>query len=209
MPASEVTIQLIDGASPAGETLIDGFTTLLRDAIDDGASVGFLSASTEDVLRAYWTGVLAECHAGRRLALVASCLGDIAGCVQLVFATQENAPHRAEVQRLLVRRSYRRAGIGRRLMLEIERQALARGRTLLLLNTRTGDPPEMFYQTLGYKVVGRVPDFAMNPDGSMNDTTILYRRLEPDVFLRSHHQNAAVVWEYMFRRAGFNSPAVL
>ena len=60
---------------------------------------------------------------------------------------------------------------------ELERQALVRGRTLLLLNTRSGDPPEQFYRALGYHVVGVVPDFAMNPDGSMNATTILYRRL--------------------------------
>jgi len=172
-----VSIQRIDTLTPASDPPLEGLTFLLRDAIDDGASVGFLSESKDETLRDYWTEVLAECAAGRRLALVASRDGMILGSVQLVMATQENAPHRAEVQRLLVHRDYRRAGLGRRLMVDIERQALALGRTLLLLNTRSGDPPEHFYRSLGYQVVGVVPDFALNPDGSMNDTTIMYRRL--------------------------------
>jgi hypothetical protein len=46
-----------------------------------------------------------------------------------------------------------------------------------VLNTRSDDAPEVFYQRLGYSAAGRIPDFARNPDGSFNTTTIMWRRL--------------------------------
>ena len=56
--------------------------------------------------------------------------------------------------------------------------AFERGRTLLVLNTRTGDPPEDLYRRLGYALVGHVPEFARNPDGTFNTTSLMYKRLD-------------------------------
>ena len=52
-----------------------------------------------------------------------------------------------------------------------------RGVTLLTLNTRAGDPPEALYLRLGYTLVGPIPAFAQNPDGSLNTTSIMYKLL--------------------------------
>jgi hypothetical protein len=47
----------------------------------------------------------------------------------------------------------------------------------LFLNTRTGDPPEAMYASLGYTAIGTIPDFAMNPDGTLNRTTYMYKTI--------------------------------
>jgi hypothetical protein len=70
-------------------------------------------------------------------------------------------------------------------MREIEAAARDLGRTLLFLNTRTGDPPEELYRRLGYERVGTIPDFAQNPDGTFNTTTIMYRHLGDEEDARS------------------------
>jgi ribosomal protein S18 acetylase RimI-like enzyme len=168
----------IDELVPARtEGCLDGLVDLLVDAVDDGASVGFLAPLGGDAARAYWRSVFADVEKGSLVLLVAREAGAVIGTVQLALAPQPNGSHRAEVRRLLVHRSARRRGVGRALMFELEAVARRLGRTLLVLNTRTGDPPEDLYRRLGYEVVGVIPAFARNPDGTMNTTTIMYRQL--------------------------------
>jgi GNAT superfamily N-acetyltransferase len=150
---------------------------LHADAVADGASVGLLAPFDPDVAAAYWRDRLAEVRAGRRAILIAQDSAQIVGAVHLVLAHDQNSAHRAEVQRLMVRRSHRGRGIGTALMGAVEAEARARGRTLLVLNTRTGDMPEALYARLGYVRAGTIPDFAHDPDGRLNTTTIMYRHL--------------------------------
>jgi ribosomal protein S18 acetylase RimI-like enzyme len=150
---------------------------LLADAVADGASVGFLAPLDPALAAGYWAERLAEADAGRRVVLVARDAGRVVGAVQVALATDPNGAHRAEVQRLLVLRSHRGRGVGTALMRAAEAEAAARGRTLLVLNTRSGGPPEALYARLGYERAGVIPGFARNPDGTFNDTTVMYRRL--------------------------------
>jgi GNAT superfamily N-acetyltransferase len=150
---------------------------LLRDAVDDGASVGFLSPLDSGLAETYWDERLHEAARGKRVILAAYDEDTIVGSVQLVLAPQPNGRHRAEVQRLIVRRDHRHQGIASLLMKRLEDVARENGRILLVLNTRSDDAPEAFYQRLGYSSAGRIPDFARNPDGSFNTTTIMWRRL--------------------------------
>jgi ribosomal protein S18 acetylase RimI-like enzyme len=76
-----------------------------------------------------------------------------------------------------VHRSNQRRGIGVALMHGVENVARGLGKTLLILNTRTGDPPESLYRRLGFEHVGTIPGFAQNPDGTLNTTSIMYRQL--------------------------------
>jgi len=69
----------------------------------------------------------------------------LAELVQLALATQPNAQHRAEVQKLMVHTRARRQGIGQALMTAVEVIARAAGRTLLVLDTRRGDGSEQLY----------------------------------------------------------------
>jgi acetyltransferase len=129
---------------------------------------------------AYWRDRAREIAQGRRVVLLAREQLQLVGSVQLGFASQQNASHRAELERLLVARSAQRRGVGTALIRAAEDTALEVGRTLLILNTRTGDPPHMLYSRLGYREVGTIPEFARNPDGTWNTTSILFKHLEQD-----------------------------
>jgi hypothetical protein len=59
----------------------------------------------------------------------------------------------------------------------LESAARADGFTLLVLDTRKDDHPERLYASMGWVRVGEVPDFALNPDGSMCTTVFYYKQL--------------------------------
>ncbi len=67
----------------------------------------------------------------------------------LDLATPENQPHRAEVQKVIVDPSARRAGLARMLLRELEILAAGAGRSLLTLDTRVGDAGEALYRAEG------------------------------------------------------------
>ncbi len=65
-------------------------------------------------------------------------------------------------------------------MAELERQALGLGRTLITLDTRTGDSAEPLYSSIGYQVAGRIPDFCINTVAPRFDaTTLMWKALGP------------------------------
>ena len=169
-------IELLGPEDAAGT--FDDLTDLLIDAVDSGASVGFLPPLAPDAAREYWRDVFADIEAGRRLLLAAVDGGRIVGAVQLELATRPNAVHRAEVQRLLVHRSARRRGYGEALMHRLESVARERGRSLLVLDTRYGDPAELLYLKLGYTRGGIIPAYARSASGSLDSTAFYYRQLD-------------------------------
>jgi len=56
------------------------------------------------------------------------------------------------------------------------RAALDAGKTLLVLDTASGDA-ERLYARLGWQRCGVVPDYALLPGGGFCDTTFFYRKL--------------------------------
>ena len=94
--------------------------------------------------------------------------------LQLELARKPNAAHRAEVQRLLVLRSVRRQGIAEALMRQLHELARQHRRTLLVLDTREGDPSELLYQKLGYIRAGMIPGYARSGDGALDATAFYY-----------------------------------
>jgi ribosomal protein S18 acetylase RimI-like enzyme len=115
---------------------------------------------------------------GRRLLLVAWAHERIAGSVQLDYDTPANQPHRAEIRKLLVHPAFRRQGIARQLMAEIERHAIRLQRSLITLDTRTGDNAEPLYRSLGYQTTGIIPGYCRDTITERLDaTTIMYKNL--------------------------------
>jgi ribosomal protein S18 acetylase RimI-like enzyme len=113
-----------------------------------------------------------------RLLLVARQGNRIAGSVQLDSDTPPNQPHRAEVRKLLVHPDFRRHGLARALMAEVERLAGRLGRSLITLDTRTGDKAEPLYASLGYKTAGIIPGYCLNPfEDRLDSTTVMYKAL--------------------------------
>ena len=169
-------IRRLDAA--AVRAALDGLAAVLVDCVEGGASVSYMAPFSHDDARAVFEEVAVEVERGRRALLAAFDDGDVVGTVQVNLATPPNQPHRGDVAKLLVRRSARRRGIAEALMHAAEREALAEGRTLLVLDTVTGDPAERLYERLGWTRVGVIPNYALYPDGRLCDTTVFYKALE-------------------------------
>jgi ribosomal protein S18 acetylase RimI-like enzyme len=148
---------------------VEELSDLLIKVVHNGASIGFLPPLKKDDADAYWR----SCAAPEIIFLAAKIEGKIAGTVQLHLCTKPNGTHRAEVAKLMTHPSHRQKGIARHLMKEIEKRAKQEGRTLLVLDTREGDPSNLLYQSIGYIEAGRIPNFAQSETGTL-DTTILY-----------------------------------
>lgn len=150
---------------------------LLQDAVDDGASVGFLPPLSRAEALAYWGDVLEDLERGTRLLLVARDEAGVVGSIQLDLPSKPNARHRAEVQKLLVHTRARRRGLARALLTALEHRALQAGRTLLVLDTRQGDAAEQFYLRQGYTVAGTIPGYARSANGQLHGSVFFYRLL--------------------------------
>ncbi len=162
------------------EQRIGQFSALLQACVHDGASISFVMPFSLNDAEAFWRGkVLPGVAAGSSLLLAAEAEGRIAGSVQLDHDTPPNQPHRAEVRKLLVHPDFRRRGLARALMAELEGHALRLGRSLLTLDTRTGDRAEPLYASLGYETVGVIPRFCRDPffADKLDGTTIMYKAL--------------------------------
>jgi ribosomal protein S18 acetylase RimI-like enzyme len=150
---------------------------LLRDAVESGASVGFMLPVSETELATYWSGVLEDVAAGNRVLLVTRDGGRIIGSVQLELATKSNARHRCELQKLLVLCSHRGRGCGSALMMAAEAMARQRNRSLVVLDTSASGNALGLYERLGYTRAGVIPRYAADPDGPMIDTVFYYKEL--------------------------------
>ena len=166
-------VRQIEGASFAAH--VPALAEILVDAVDGGASVGFVWPFTVADARTWWSTLEPEIAAGRIVLLGAFQDGALVGTVQLRLAAYPNARHRAEVAKLLVHRRARGQGVARALMARIEDDARALGRTLLLLDTLTGSDAEQLYRALGYQCTGVIPGHAALPDGRLMSTTLFWR----------------------------------
>ncbi len=158
---------------------MSALANVLIDCVEGGASVSFMAPLSRAKAESFWQGVAEGVAAGDRILLVAEEAGggEIVGTAQVLLGLPENQPHRAEIAKVLVRRSARRRGIAARLMHAAEAAAREAGRTLLVLDTVTGGDAERLYERLGWQRVGVVPDFALMPDGRPCNTTIFYKSL--------------------------------
>jgi ribosomal protein S18 acetylase RimI-like enzyme len=161
------------------ETHMDELADLLQACVQDGASVNFVLPYAHEDAKAFWIRkVLPRMDGGGLVVLVAWIDGKIAGSVQLDHDTPPNQPHRADVKKLLVHPAFQRRGIGRTLMTEIEQRAMVLGRTLLTLDTRTGDKGEPLYKSLGFQVAGIIPNYSRDARLDQYDpATFMYKAL--------------------------------
>jgi ribosomal protein S18 acetylase RimI-like enzyme len=150
---------------------------LLIEVVANGGSVSFMHPlSTADAI-AFWTRSLAAAEAGERIVLGAFEDGRLVSSVTLLLDCPPNQPHRAEIAKLMTRVDARGRGHARALMLEAERLAVSRGRTLLNLDTAEDDGAAGLYEGLGFQRVGLIPDYALKPHGGLTGTIIYYKRI--------------------------------
>lgn len=124
----------------------------------------------------YFQNVARSVADGHTVLLAAIRKRRVVGTVQLGLDMPPNQPHRADVKKLLVHRSARQTGIGAALMAAIEIEAIRSGRTLLVLDTASGEADRL-YTRAGWVRAGVIPDYALLPDGAFCDTTIFWKKL--------------------------------
>jgi len=159
------------------EAALPALAELVIDAVDSGASIGFLPPLIEADALAYWRDVVAALRDGSGIVLVASEAGVIQGSVQLALEKRANGQHRCEAMKLFVHRRARRRGIARELMTEAESAARAAGCTLMLMDTRKGGEADQLCQKLNYEAYGEVPGYARSGNGELHTTVFYYRKL--------------------------------
>lgn len=162
-----------------GEPELRGLSEVLIDCVEGGASVSFMLPMTQQKARSFWSKAAGAVARGERMVFVAeNGAGEIVGCVQLLLDLPENQPHRADISKMLVHRRARRLGVGAALMTAAEEAALSVGKTVLVLDTASDDA-ERLYRRLGWQYCGRIPDFALMPDGAFCATHFFYKILGP------------------------------
>jgi ribosomal protein S18 acetylase RimI-like enzyme len=176
MGAQTIKIAALDPAGLA--KAVERLAQILHSCVHEGASVGFVMPFERSEARGYWLDRVAAPHAaGSKLVLIATLGGDIAGTAQLDLDSMPSKRHHAEVSKVLVDPGFRRAGVGRALMQEIERLAAKEGRWLLTLDT-AGDAAEALYRSLNYSLAGAIPNYARNAfEDSYDATRLMYKDL--------------------------------
>lgn len=173
---TDLTADRFDAALPA---LVD----LLRQCVAGGASIGWPDTPTPEVAATFWRGCLVAAEAGERRFWVAlETPGDptsVVGSTQLALAGMPNGRHRADIMKVMVHPRARRRGLAEALMRHAEREALALGRWLLVLDTLTGSDAERLYGRLGWQLCGRIPQYAELDDGRYGATTVMFKTLNP------------------------------
>ncbi|HUL81947.1 MAG TPA: GNAT family N-acetyltransferase [Gammaproteobacteria bacterium] len=155
---------------------IEGLSDVLIDCVEGGASVSFMLPFSRAKAEAYWRDAAGSAGRGERVVLVAEDETGIVGTVQVIWAEPENQPHRGDLAKMLVHRRARRRGVGAALLEAAEGVASEAGKTLLVLDTASLDA-ERLYARGGWQRVGKIPRYALLPDGGPCDTTVFFKAL--------------------------------
>ena len=157
--------------------VIAALTDILVETVAAGGSVSFMHPLAPEAAASFWAQSLAAAQAGGRVVLGAWADAELAGTVTLDLDTPPNQPHRADVAKLMTAVRWRGRGVGSALMVEAERLAVGRGRTLLTLDTAEEDGAAGLYERLGFSFAGAIPDYALKPHGGLTATRIYFKRI--------------------------------
>lgn len=170
---SEITITPLSASPRVSEMLSE----ILIEVVAAGGSVSFMHPLSPEAANAFWEASLASADRGERIVLGAWDGDLLAGTVTLLLDLPPNQPHRGEIAKMMTRVSHRGRGIATALMHEAERQAVERGRTLLVLDTATEDGASGLYEKLGFTFAGTIPDYALKPHGGLTGTNLYWKRI--------------------------------
>ncbi|MGB6357054.1 MAG: GNAT family N-acetyltransferase [Steroidobacteraceae bacterium] len=175
-PTSSIDAHTVRRLHSVTETQIQGLAEILIDCVEGGASVSFMHPLSPAKAEDFWRRVAAGVARGERALLLAEDAEGPVGTVQLILDQPENQPHRADLSKMLVHRRARRRGLGAALLRAAESLARDCGKSLLVLDTASGDA-ERLYANGGWRRVGVIPGYALWPQGGLCDTTVFYRLL--------------------------------
>ena len=150
---------------------------LLVETVASGGSVSFMHPLPLEAADAFWRDSLASAARGERTVLGAFDGVQLVATVTLLLDLPPNQPHRAEIAKMMTRLTHRKRGIAGALMREAEKMAIARGRTLLVLDTAVDEGASPLYESLGFNLTGIIPDYALKPRGGLTGTMIYWKKL--------------------------------
>lgn len=150
---------------------------LLVETVASGGSVSFMHPLPLEAADAFWRDSLASAARGERIVLGAFDGVQLVATVTLLLDLPPNQPHRAEIAKMMTRLTHRKRGIAAALMREAEKTAIARGRTLLVLDTAVDEGASPLYESLGFNLTGIIPDYALKPRGGLTGTMIYWKKL--------------------------------
>ncbi|WP_226569496.1 GNAT family N-acetyltransferase [Mangrovibacter yixingensis] len=171
-----MTITLLQLDCSGLELHLEPLTSLLVESVAQGASISFIQPFNQIDAQQFWLESVKPAVGCGERALFAACLGNkLLGTVQLITNMPPNQPHRCEVAKMIVHPEARRCGLGHAMMRHIMQYAREQGKTLMTLDTRTGDAGEKLYRSVGFEVAGMTPGFALDTDGKhTHSTTWMY-----------------------------------
>jgi ribosomal protein S18 acetylase RimI-like enzyme len=174
-----MAVEITELDSEAARQNLKALSEVLMENVRDGAAVSFMAPLAQEAADRFWLNdVIPEVEKGRRVLFAAKFEGHVVGIVQLLTAMPPNQPHRCELAKMMVHPRARRIGIGRALVERAMQQAQELCKTLLTLDTRTGDAAQALYAALGFEEAGVIPDYAWDPDGrARHSTTYMYKYL--------------------------------
>jgi ribosomal protein S18 acetylase RimI-like enzyme len=161
----------------AERATIAALAEMLVEVVAAGGSVSFMHPLATADAEAFWMNSLAAADTGQCVVLGAYEDGRLVASVTLDLTCPPNQPHRADIAKLMTRVAARGRGYARALMVEAERVAVERGRTLLTLDTAEDDGAAGLYEGLGFERVGVIPDYALKPHGGLTGTIIYFKRI--------------------------------
>lgn len=150
---------------------------LLVETVASGGSVSFMDPLPLQTADAFWRESLAAAARGERIVLGAFDGEDLVATLTLLLNLPPNQPHRAEIAKMMTRLGYRHRGIASALMRAAEKLAIARGRTLLVLDTAVDEGASGLYERLGFNLTGIIPDYALRPHGGLTGTMIYWKKV--------------------------------
>ncbi|MCC8983424.1 GNAT family N-acetyltransferase [Bradyrhizobium acaciae] len=150
---------------------------LLIETVAGGGSVSFMHPLALDDAEAFWQDSLGAAARGERIVLGAFDGDNLISTVTLLLKLPPNQPHRAEIAKMMTRLSHRHRGVATSLLRAAEALAIARGRTLLVLDTAVDDGAAPLYERSGFQLSGIIPDYALKPHGGLTGTMIYWKRI--------------------------------
>jgi ribosomal protein S18 acetylase RimI-like enzyme len=177
-PAGKITVERLTQYSG---TDLDDLCEATESAIEEGGGFGWLTVPTRQVLENYWKGMLLV---PERHLVVGRLDGVIAGSALLSQPPRNNEAQAfaGAVTGTFVAPWARGRGIGRDIVMELERLALDLGLAVLNLDMRaTQRTAVRLYEGLGYQLIGTHPFYA-EVDGKVVPGHYYFKRIAPRLF---------------------------
>ncbi|MCE1235999.1 MAG: GNAT family N-acetyltransferase [Hyphomicrobiales bacterium] len=170
-------------AAPRIEPLADtpairaALADLLIETVAAGGSVTFLHPLAREEAEAFWAGSLAAAARGERIVYGAFDGERLVSTLTLLLASPQNQPHRGELAKMMTRVVDRGRGHAMALIRRAERDAIARGKTLLMLDTASDAGAAGLYEKAGFSFAGEIPDYALKPHGGLTGACFYWKRI--------------------------------